>query len=297
MKKNLSIILNCFVAIGFSSCSVYYTTSQVDNSLKSSINQANSSIGNLEYQLTMLESKYNEVHCDNKPESVLKADQMFLEVKSDMAQVNKQKSELNQEYVDFQNYTKGKDKIVSGTPEYEKLKSTRSNMKSKMEDLQGKCNQVVQKSQNVSNYITKNVVPTIQIVNVADYQSMFDKAIGGLNKEYIKLTDNFNSFQSDAQKYISANKNKDATKIAKIESELNLVNKEMSLVNEVKNEFTVAYNNFTKSTLGKKTINSCSKEWTIVENAQTSIQASENKLALHIRNIEQSAKVIQSLIQ
>ena len=281
----------------FSSCSVYYTTSQVDNSLKSSINQTMSSIGNLEFQINQLESKYNEIYCDNKPDPVKHADQLFLEVKSDMKQVDKQVADLKQEYVNFQTYTQGKDKIVSGTPEFDKLKTTRSNMKSKMEDLQGKCNQVVSKCQNTSNYITQSVVPSIQMVNVADYQRKFEKSIGELNTEYAQLSNKIQVFNSDAQKYIESIKSKDAAKVANVASQLSVLNQTMSLMNGVKNEFTTTFNNFKQSTLGKKTINSCSKEWTIVVETEKSITTGQNNLNQHAKTIEQTASQIQALIK
>lgn len=91
--------------------------------------------------MNLLQSKYNDIQCDNKPEAMKQSDKMYVELQSEMSQVNKLKSELNQEYINFQKYTQGKDKISSGTPEYAQLKVTRKNINPKWETFNPKVNQ------------------------------------------------------------------------------------------------------------------------------------------------------------
>lgn len=284
------------IAAFFSSCSVYYTTSQVDNSLKTSINQANSSIGNLENQVSLMESKYNEIHCDQKPESVKKADQMFQEVKADMSQVNKQKAELNQEYTNFQNYTQGKDKIVSGTPEFTQLKTTRNNMKMQMENLQNKCNQVVAKSQNVANHITQNVVSSIQQIQVETYNKSFEASIKDMENGIASFKNTLSNNKKEIKGIISTQEiNIDNN--TQIEKKLVAIDENLNKVEQLKTNLQATYNTFKTATAGKKTINSCSKEWTIVTETEQKINGYKVELDGLVNSIKSNMSQIQSILK
>ena len=176
MNKQLQTLFTLATVIFCTtSCSVYYTTSQVNNSLKLSVNQADNSLNNLEYQMNLLQSQYNDIQCDTKPETMKQSDKMYASLQTEMAKVNSMKAELYQEYANFQKYTQGKDKIVSGTPEFGQLKSTRENIKSKMGSLQTQGEATIKRAQEFSNYVTKNVVPSIQMVDVVSYKNSFQK--------------------------------------------------------------------------------------------------------------------------
>lgn len=280
----------------FSSCSVYYTTSQVDNSLKTSINQANSSIGNLEYQVSLMESKYNEIHCDQKPESVKKADQLFQEVKADMSQVNKQKAELNQEYTNFQNYTQGKDKIVSGTPEFTQLKTTRNNMKLQMENLQNKCNQVVAKSQNVANHITQNVVPSIQQIQVETYNKSFEASIKDMESGIANFKSTLSNNKKEIKGIIQA-KEINIDNNNQIQKNLVAIDENLNKVEQLKTNLQATYNTFKSATAGKKTINSCSKEWTVVTETEKKINGYKVELDGLVNSIQSNVSQIQGILK
>ncbi len=284
------------IAVIFSSCSVYYTTSQVDNSLKTSINQANSSIGNLEYQVSLMESKYNDIHCDQKPESLKKADQMFQEVKADMSQVNKQKAELNQEYTNFQKYTQGKDKIVSGTPEFNQLKVTRNNMKMQMENLQNKCNQVVAKSQNVANHITQNVVPSIQQIQVESYNKSFETSIKDIENGIVTIKGTLNNNKKELQEFVITSGNNIGNN-PQIEKNLVSMDENLSKIEQLKSNLQTTYNTFKTATAGKRTINSCSKEWTIVTETEQKINGYKAELDGLVNSIKTNMSQIQSLLK
>ncbi len=284
------------IAAIFSSCSVYYTTSQVDNSLKSSINQANSSIGNLEYQVSLMESKYNEIHCDQKPESVKKADQMFQEVKAEMAQVNKQKAELNQEYTNFQNYTQGKDKIVSGTSEFNQLKVTRNNMKMQMENLQSKCNQVVAKSQNVANHISQNVVPNIQQIQVESYNKSFEASIKEIENGMNTIKGTLSNNKKEIKEIIQA-KEINIENNTQIEKNLVALDENLNKIEQLKINLLSTFNTFKTATAGKRTINSCSKEWSIVTETEQKINGYKVELDGLVNSIKSNLSQIQSILK
>jgi hypothetical protein len=206
MNKQLQTLFTLATVIFCTtSCSVYYTTSQVNNSLKLSVNQADNSLNNLEYQMNLLQSQYNDIQCDTKPETMKQSDKMYASLQTEMAKVNSMKAELYQEYANFQKYTQGKDKIVSGTPEFGQLKSTRENIKSKMGSLQTQGEATIKRAQEFSNYVTKNVVPSIQMVDVVSYKNSFQKAIADLNKAQEQFEADLKKSEIKINEYVNVN--------------------------------------------------------------------------------------------
>ena len=287
----------CIILIGMSGCTVYYTTSQVDNSLKNSINQALNNIAGLENQIANFQSRYKEIQCDQKTPEMQNADKIFEEVNADISKINTQKLELNEEYSNFQNYTMGKDKIVSGTTEFEKLKSTRNNIKSKMESLQSNCNQLVAKTTSANEYISKNVVPKIQMVNVNDYKLKFEKSIIDLNQKMDVFHQQLTEFQLSTQKFLIENPNK-STEISKtIEAEINQLNALSMQLDKTRDDLQLAYNAFVSKTQGKNMIASCSKEWQMMQDTEMSLLKCQEDLNTISSNVQTSANKIQNAVK
>lgn len=271
-----------------SSCTVYYTTSQVDNSLKSSVNQANNSLNNLEYQMNLLQSKYNDIQCDNKPEAMKQSDKMYADLQAEMSQVNKLKSELNQEYTNFQKYTQGKDKISSGTPEYAQLKVTRENIKNKMGSLQSKGESTVKKAQEFSNFITSNVVPNIQMVDVANYKSSFEKAISDLKTAQQRFESDLQKSEIQINDYVANNELKKPENCKNLKSDIAKLHESLKNINDVKMSIEKTYSEFNAKTTGMKHISSCSNNWPLVSKADNEIKQSQNQLNTIQLSIQQT---------
>ncbi len=297
MNINRFIFKAILVALGLSSCSVYYTTSQVDHSLKNSINQAFNSIGGLESQIVNFQTKYKEIQCNQKTPEMQNADRMFQDVNADLSNINNQKADLNQEYTQFQSYTQGKDKIISGTPEYEKLKATRNNIKSKMETLQSSCNQLVSKTSAANDYISKNVVPKIQMVNVNDYKIKFEKSIVDLNHKIDVFHQQLTEFQLGAQKFASENPNKNVELPKLIDQEMNQLNALSMQLDKTKGDLQLAYNDFITKTQGRNFIASCSNEWQMMQDTEKSLVKCQDNLNTISNNVQASANKIQNAVK
>ena len=276
------------VIICATSCSVYYTTSQVDNSLKSSVNQANNSLNNLEYQMNLLQSQYNDIQCDNKPEAMKQSDKMYASLQSEMAKVNSLKSELNQEYTNFQKYTQGKDKIVSGTPEFAQLKSTRDNIKTKMGSLQTQGEATVKRAQEFSNYVTNNVVPAIQMVDVVSYKNSFQKAIADLNKAQQQFEAELQKSEIQINEYVATNELKKPENCKSLKSDIEKLHLSLKNINAVKTSLEATFNEFNSKTIGRQKISSCSNNWPLVSKADKEIKASQTQLNNIQLNVQQT---------
>lgn len=287
--KNINLFWGLsLVVLSVTSCSVYYTTSQVDQSLKSSINQANNGLNQLENQVLNLESKYNEIHCDTKPESLKESDKLMSDLRSEMSQINALKATLNQEYVSFQDYTRGKDRIVSGTPEFEKMKVTRNNIKSNMETLQSKGQAAVKKAQTLSDYVSKNVVPNIQMVDVASYKSKFEQSLSELSNSEQTFYQELKKYDGEFNLIVAKFQSTHPNQCASLKSDLQKLNDQQKNIEGVKMDLSATLKTFQDQTRGMKTISSCSNQWPLVATADQSIAASQTKLNViqnEIRNI------------
>lgn len=298
MNKQLQTLVTlATIAICTTSCSVYYTTSQVDNSLKSSINSANNGLNNLEYQMNLLQSKYNDLHCDNKSESMKSSDVMYAELTKEMSEINKLKSELNQEYTNFQQYTQGKDRITSGTPEYQKLKVTRENMKNKINLLQSKGESTVKNAESFSKFVSEKVTPTIQLVNVSDYRKQLNLAVNECQNSQKRFESELQQFETSANQYISQYQTTKAENCTTINSLIQNLHGETNNIQTVKNNLSAIEKEFNTKTMGLTTISSCNNNWTYIQSTEKQINENSKKLQEINNNIQLIGNKISALVK
>jgi uncharacterized protein with NRDE domain len=180
MKFNTTLLTIGALAFSLTSCSVYYTTSEVDSSLKSTVDQVNTTIQKLDGQVATMEKEFNEIHCDQKSPDFIRAYEMLTGIDAEMKAIDEKRLFVNQLYSQFKEYTKGKDKIQSGTPEWEKVKDAKDALKFTLENIQNDGNAVVEDATAFNAFVTKTIVPTIQLCDVAQYTAQFEKAISDL---------------------------------------------------------------------------------------------------------------------
>ncbi len=297
MKIINHLLLLTITSLLFSSCTVYYTTSQVDQSLKSSINQANNSLNQLENQMLNLQSQYNGIQCDTKPEAMKQSDVMYATLQSDMDQVNQLKAQLNQEYAIFQKYTQGKDKIVSGTPEYTQLKETRENIKNKMGDLQVKGQATVKQAQSFSDFVSKNVIPNIQMVDVATYKSKFEQSIVELSNAEQTFYQELKKYDDQMNQVVAKFQNTHANQCASLKADFQVLNDYQKSLGAVKIDLISTLKIFQDQTRGMKTISSCSSQWPLVTAADQSIASSQTRLNVIQNDIQKAVARIEATIK
>jgi uncharacterized protein YoxC len=77
MHFKTTLISASLIAVALTSCSVYYTTSEVDSSLKSTVDQVNATIQKLDGQVSSMEKEFQEIQCDQKSPDFVQAYQML----------------------------------------------------------------------------------------------------------------------------------------------------------------------------------------------------------------------------
>lgn len=277
-------------------CKVYYTTSDVDSNLKSTVNQVNTTLSKLQSQVSELEKQYREIPCEEKSEVFRKADGMMQEIDGEMLSLEKLKQTVNDDYKSFTQYTQGKSRIESGTEEWKKLKTTKSNMKTNLEAIQNQGNTVVAEAQQFNAYVNASVIPSVQVCEVKSYTSQFEKAVSTLGAS-LQIA------QSDLKKYDSQiariTEHFGATALATC-NQLTALSKQIrtdiNAMEPIHQQTQRILSDFKTKTKGLQRIYSCNANWALVAETETAINKQEQNFNTYRQSITAATVSIQQLV-
>jgi len=296
MKFNTTLLSLGLLAFSLTSCSVYYTTSEVDSSLKSTVDQVNTTIQKLDGQVESMEKEFKEIHCDQKSSDFVKAYEMLTGIDAEMKAIDEKRLFVNQLYSQFKDYTKGKDKIQSGTPEWEEVKDAKDALKSTLENIQNAGNTVVENATTFNTFVTKNIVPTIQLCDVAVYTTQFEKAISELTLNQKKVGTELTQYQKQVTELISKYSASKPALCKELSADLQKINTDVTQISRIKMNLQMAVNSFKTSTQGKTKIYSCSSDWKIVTDAETAVNAQQKEANALQQSIQTTATHLQTLV-
>ena len=296
MNFKSTLISSSIIALTLTSCSVYYTTSEVDSSLKSTVDQVNTTILKLDGQVSTMEKEFNEIHCDQKSPDFIRAYEMLTGIDAEMKAIDEKRLFVNQLYSQFKDYTKGKDKIQSGTPEWEKVKDAKDALKSTLENIQNDGNAVVENATAFNAFVTKTIVPTIQLCDVAQYTTQFEKAISELTLNQKKVGTELTQYQKQVTELISKYSASKPALCKELSADLQKINTDVTQISRIKMNLQMAVNSFKTNTQGKTKIYSCSSDWKIVTDAETAVNAQQKEANALQQSIQTTATHLQTLV-
>jgi hypothetical protein len=296
MKLITTLLWIGALAFSLTSCSVYYTTSEVDSSLKSTVDQVNATIQKLDGQVAGMEKEFKEIHCDQKSSDFVKAYEMLTSIDAEMKAIGEKRMFVNQIYVQFKDYTKGKDKIQSGTPEWEKVKDAKVALKSTLENIQNDGNAVVENATAFNTFVTKSIVPTIQLCDVAVYTTQFEKAISDLTVNQKEVGNQLTQYQKQVAELIAKYSTTKAALCKELSADLQKINTDVTQISRIKMNLQMAVNSFKTNTQGKTKIYSCSSDWKIVSDAEAAVNAQQKEANALQQSIQTTATHLQTLV-
>jgi len=296
MKFNTTLLTIGAFAFSLTSCSVYYTTSEVDSSLKSTVDQVNATIQKLDGQVATMEKEFQEIQCDQKSPDFVRAYEMLTGIDAEMKEITQQRLAVNSIYAQFKEFTKGKDKIQSGTPEWEKVKDAKVALKSTLENIQNAGNTVVENATAFNTFVTKSIVPTIQLCDVAVYTTQFEKAISDLTLNQKKVGIELTQYQKQVTELISKYSATKPTLCKELSADLQKINTDVTQISRIKMNLQMAVNSFKTSTQGKTKIYSCSNDWKVVTDAETAVNAQQKEAYALQQSIQTTATHLQTLV-
>ena len=280
----------------FTGCKVYYTTSDVDSSLKSTVSQVNTTLTTLQAQVAELEKQYREIPCEQKSEAFLKADGMMRELDDEMLSLEKLKQTVNDDYTSFAQYTQGKSRIESGTEEWKKLKSTKTGMKSNLEAIESQGNTVVEEAKKFNAFVNAIVMPSVQVCEVKSYTSQFEKAVSDLGT-------NLRNAQNDLKKYdsqITLITEQFGSTSAATCNQLTALAKQIRIdidaMEPIHLQTQRILTDFKTKTKGLERIYSCNENWRLVSETESAISKQEQDFNTHRDSIKAATTSIQQLV-
>ncbi len=287
----------CLFTFSLTSCSVYYTTTEVDSSLKSTMDQVNATIKKLDGQVSTMEKEFQEIQCDQKSPDFVQAYEMLAGIDAEMKAIGEQRLFVNQLYSQFKDYTKGKDKIQSGTPEWDKVKDAKVALKSTLENIQNEGNAVVENATAFNTFVTKSIVPTIQLCDVAQYTTQFEKAISDLTLNQKEVGNQLTQYQKQVAELIAKYSASKPALCKELSGDLQKINTDVTQISRIKMNLQLAVNAFKTGTQGKTKIYSCSSDWKIVSDAETAVNAQQKEANALQQSIQTTATHLQSVVQ
>jgi uncharacterized protein YoxC len=297
MKFKSTFISASVIAVCLTSCSVYYTTSEVDSSLKSTVDQVNTTIQKLDGQVSTMEKEFNDIHCDQKSPDFVKAYEMLSGIDAEMKAIGEQRLFVNQLYSQFKDYTKGKDKIQSGTPEWEKVKDAKVALKSTLENIQTNGNTVVENATVFNSFVTKNIVPKIQFCDVAQYTTQFEKAITDLTVNQKEVGTQLTQYQKQVAELIAKYSTTKPALCKELSNDLQKINTDVTQISRIKINLQMAVSAFKTGTQGKTKIYSCSNDWKVVTDAETAVKSQQKEANALQQSIQTTATHLQTVVQ
>jgi hypothetical protein len=294
LKIRMALLLMLFSSIF--GCTVYYTTQEVDSNLKSTVDNVNANISKAIVQVAAIKSEYNQISCDERTPAMMKADQMLLDLDFQITQIESRQNKLALEYFKFTEYTKGKDKIQSGTEEWKQVKQTKANIKGILNELEILSKSYSKTANEFSAYVTNSVVPSVQMCDVAVYTSQFEEALKSLNKSQNEAKDGLKNYEETIAAVNHQYSKTHSQKCDLLFSHLSLIKSNVNQITLVKQNMQKAIDTFKTNTRGIQKLYSCNSKWIYVTDAENAV-AQQKKDFEEINNIIQTNSAqIQTII-
>jgi hypothetical protein len=218
---------------------------------------------------------------------------MFEEINVSLNEMGSFRQLTNDEYGKFLLYTKGKDKIQSGTPEWKNFKNTKKQFKTALKSIQNIGNSTVNKAEDLNRLVSEQIAPKIQKCVVADYQKSIKSAVDSLSKLQQELPMKINEYSNKINLVLKTfqlsfpekcqDLNTELAKMKDVSKELSAI---LSKVNGINRDFL-------SKTKGVEYIYSCSTDWNYVMKVEQEIKNEQSNL----NNLKMKMQAIQNQIQ
>ena len=277
------------------SCKFYYNTSDINSKLKSTSVEVSSNCDKLSSQIESYKSEYLKLKCDNKTEEQKKALALFEEINSSLNNMSSLRRKTIEEYSNFLIYTKGKDKIQTGTTEWKSFKSTKKQFKTALKSIQKIGNNTVKKAEELNKLVSEKIVPKIQKCVVADYQKSIKFVVDSLIKLELELPVKIKDYTNKVSVITNKFQLSFPNQCQQLEMELSNLRGLSIDLSSIVNKVDGISHEFQSKTKGVEFIYSCSTDWSFVMKLEQDLkneQSNLNNLYLKMQGIQNQIKTI-----
>ncbi len=287
------IILFPLLVFSLYGCKFYYNSWDINKKLKTSLDNINSNCDKLSVQIKSYQSEYLKLNCDNSTSEQKKALSMFEEINVSLNEMGSFRQLTNDEYGKFLLYTKGKDKIQSGTEEWKSFKNTKKQFKSALKSIQKTGNSTVNKAEDLNRLVSEQIAPKIQKCVVADYQKSIKSAVDSLSKLQQELPMKINEYSNKINLVLKTFESSFPEKCQDLNTELAKMKDVSKELSSILNKVNGINREFLSKTKGVEYIYSCSTDWNFVMKVEQDIKNEQSNL----NNLKMKMQAIQNQIQ
>ncbi len=282
---------------GLFGCKFYYNSSDISSKLKVSLDNIRSNCDRLSGEINSYQSEYLKLNCDNSTPEQKKALSMFEEINVSLNEMGYFRQRTNNEYGKFLLYTKGKDKIQSGTPEWKSFRNTKKQFKTALKSIEKLGNNTVKKAEDLNKLVSEKIAPKIQKYVVADYQKSINFVVDSLMKLELELPVKINDYSNKVSLITSKFQSSFPNQCQELVTELSKLKDLSRDLSSIVKKVTSIKREFQSKTKGVEYIYSCSSDWSYVMKVEQDIkneQSNLNNLAIKMHAIQNQIQTIVS---
>jgi uncharacterized coiled-coil DUF342 family protein len=277
-------------------CKVYYTTSDVDSNLKSTVDQVNTTLTTLKAQVAELEKGYRDLPCEQKSDAFKQADGMMRDLESEMRSLEQMKQTVNNDYQQFRAYTHGKNRIESGTEEWSQLKQTKAKMKENFDALRQQGNAVVAEATAFNTYVNTNIASKLEVCEVKTYTNQFETALATLNTNLQSAKKEAVQYEAEVSRASAQYGNTAAPTFNQLQEHVRNIQSKLREMDPVQRNAQRILTEFKTKTSGIERIYSCNSNWPLVSETDKAIREQEQLFQVIKASISQESSAIEQLI-
>ncbi|MFN4885845.1 MAG: hypothetical protein ACK5HD_06495 [Bacteroidota bacterium] len=275
-----TIVYSIYAAcILFPSCTFYYTTAEIDQNIKKTVQSAESATSKSTEQINNAFKTYNEIPCEKNTNPYVIAESIKADVTSKMESINHHASSMRALYSDFKSYTAGKDKITSKSQEWEKVKITKEALELETKALEKEFKELSDASNTFTSHVQNEIINKTELCIVANVMTEMDASISNLRKSAT-------TYRSSAQEYDKEIQNLIAKFSGKFPKEIEKLNASITEVRALSNEINLIIASVDKSAYKFKTackgidkIYSCDPKWTTINQLKQETTEASKRLS------------------
>lgn len=291
---SLLILLVNFLLL--SSCKVYYKTSDVDAKLKASVTNVNTNCNDILVKLTTLLGAYGALQCPSDVDPFKTATRLSIDVATGQEQIVGMQKTVNDAYASFTSYTKGKEKIASGTEEWKKFKSTRKLVKSTIKTLQKKGEATIEKANEFNSYVKAEIVPVVKVCETKSYMNDFEKKLLEFPNIRQDLSAQIKKYGIQLAAFEKRSGSSHPNELQQLKEDLKILREELPILDGIYSDLEKALADFKTATVNKANIYSCAEEYAVVKNCDSIILQAQKELNDIQASIQRTVAHMQSII-
>jgi hypothetical protein len=221
---------------------------------------------------------------------------MFQEINVSLNEIGSFRQLTNDEYGKFLLYTKGKDKIQSGTPEWKSFKNTKKQFKTALKSIQNIGNATVNKAEDLNKLVSEQIAPKIQKCVVADYKKSIKSAVDSLSKLEQELPLKINEYTNKINLVLKTFQSSFPEKCQDLNTELAKMKDVSKELSSILSKVNGINRDFSSKTKGVEYIYSCSSDWNYIMKVEQELKNEQSNLNVLKTKMQGIQNQIQTVV-